>query len=1044
MTFSESLVEEAALEWFSGLGYQVLPGPQIAHDGKNPERTSYRDVLLAERLKRAIVKLNPLAPSEAWEEAFRIVNLPGEASLVRANRAFHKLLVDGVAVETMQNGEPRGELIRLIDFDDPANNDWLAVNQFTVVEGQHDRRPDIVLFVNGIPLAVIELKNLGDAKATITHAWNQLQTYQLHIPSLFRSNALLVTSDGRDSRLGCITTPLERFAAWKTIDGDTVVPSPDLSTLIKGVFEHSRFLDLIRSFIVFEDDGAEIIKKVAQYHQFHAVRKALSTSVRAASKNGDGKGGVLWHTQGSGKSLTMLFFAGKLVRDPRMANPTILMLTDRLDLDDQLFGTFSMGTEILRQAPEQAENRERVRELLNVNAGGVVFSTIQKFFPEKGEERFPVLSDRRNIIVMADEAHRSHYGFDAKVGDSGSFVRGFASHLHDALPNATFVAFTGTPLELADKDTRLVFGDYIDIYDVQRAVRDGATVPIYYESRLIKLDLPEDQAKLVDDEFADITEGQEENQCDQLASKWTQLEAVVGTEKRLAQVAADLEEHIERRQEAISGKVMIVTMSRRIAVELYVQLIAFRPDWAGDGDDTGALKVIMTGAASDPLTWQKHIRNKERRDQLATNFKNPAHPFSIAIVRDMWLTGFDAPSLHTIYIDKPMRGHGLMQAIARVNRVFRDKPGGLVVDYIGIANNLKEALKSYLREDPNTGKPIENETLDIDELIEALLEKLEICRDFFHGFDYSIFLDGSPAERVDTVNKATDFLLYQDVRESGVKQRFLDQATAFSKAFKLASSTDAARAITLEFAFFQAIKGTLTKLGGGGSQRPEDYDLAIRQLVDKAVSPGGVIDIFDTVGATRPDISVLSESFLANVRDMPEKNLAVELLKKLLNDDIRARRKSSVAQSKLFSERLEQSINRYHNRTIETLEIIDELIKLAGEMKDAAARGDKLGLTDDELAFYDALGTNLSAQEVMGDDQLKVIAREVADTVRKNTTIDWTIRETARANLRRYVKRVLRKYGYPPDKQDAAMLLVIEQAEQWAKEAVDPDPIWRG
>ncbi|MCC6705134.1 MAG: HsdR family type I site-specific deoxyribonuclease, partial [Thermomicrobiales bacterium] len=714
------------------------------------------------------------------------------------------------------------------------------------------------------------------------------------------------------------------------------------------------------------------------------------------------------------------------------------------DLDDQLFGTFSMGSGLLRQTPAQADNRDQLRELLRVNAGGVVFSTIQKFFSEKGEERFPVLSDRRNIIVMADEAHRSHYGFNAKVGNTGSFVRGFASHLRDALPNATFVAFTGTPLELEDRDTRLVFGDYIDIYDVQRAVQDGATVPIYYESRLIKLDLPDDQAKAVDEEFEDITEGQEESQRDQLASKWTQLEAVVGTPKRLAQVATDLVQHIERRQEAITGKVMIVTMSRRIAVDLYDHLIALKPEWAGATDDDGALKVIMTGAASDPLNWQQHIRNKERRDRLATNFKNPDHPFRIAIVRDMWLTGFDAPSLHTIYIDKPMRGHGLMQAIARVNRVFRDKPGGLVVDYIGIANNLKAALRAYLRDDPYSGKPIENETLSVDELVAALLEKLEICREFFHGFDYGVFLDGTPAERLDIANKAVDFLLGREIREGNVKERFLDQATALNKAFKLASATDAAKTITLEFAFFQWIKGKLTELGGGGAQRREDYDLAIRQLVDKAIAPGGVIDIFDAVGVTKPDISVISESFLAEVRDMPEKNLAVELLKKLLNDEIKARRKSSVAQSRLFSERLEQSINRYHNRAIETLEIIDELIKIANEMKEAAARGETLGLTDDELAFYDALGSNLSAQEVMGDDQLKVIAREVADSVRKNTTIDWTIRETARANLRRSVKRVLRKYGYPPDKQDAAMMLVIEQAEQWAKETVDPDPIWRG
>jgi type I restriction enzyme R subunit len=1043
--FTESVVEEAALFWFAELGYGVTDGPSISPGGTKPERSDHREVLLAERLKQAIVRLNPEASPEAWEDGFRQVSQIGEVSLVLANRAFHRLLVEGVPVEVMRNGEPRGELIRLVDFDNPAGNDWVAVNQFTVVDGQIERRPDIVVFVNGLPLAVIELKNLGDTGATISHAWNQLQTYQKQIPALFHYNELLVISDGNQTGIGCITTPEERFAAWKTIDGDQLVPTADLETALKGVFEQRRFLDLVRSFIVFEDDGEKIIKKVAQYHQFHAVRKALRTARQASRANGDGKGGVLWHTQGSGKSLTMLFFAGKLIADPGMQNPTILMLTDRNDLDNQLFNTFSRGQSLLRQKPQQADSREHLRELLRVNAGGVVFSTIQKFFPDKDEEEFPMLSDRRNIIVMADEAHRSQYGFGTKVGETGKFVRGFASHLRDALPNATFVAFTGTPLELADKDTRLVFGNYIDIYDVQRAVQDGATVPIYYESRLIKLDLPDAAADLLDEEFEEITEGEETGRRDKLASRWSQLEAVVGTPKRLAQVATDLVEHIERRQEAIAGKVMIVAMSRRICVDLYDQLIALRPDWAGESDETGALKVVMTGSASDPLAWQDHIRNKERRDKLADNFKNPDHPFRIVIVRDMWLTGFDAPSLHTIYIDKPMKGHGLMQAIARVNRVFRDKPGGLVVDYLGIANNLKQALRAYMREGGPGSKPIENEELDINELIAAMIEKLEICRVAFRGFAYDPFLTGAQSDRVATIKKAQEFLILQNFYEPGLIERFLDNATALLKAFALASATKEAQRIKTEVAFFQTVKAAIAKTTGRGADKlGEDFDRALRQLVDRAITPEGVVDIFAAAGLEKPDISIISDTFLAEIKNMPEKNLAIELLRKLLNDEIKASKKTSVVQSQRFSEKLDQSINRYHNRALETAQIIEALIELAKEMRDATGRGEELGLNDDELAFYDALSVNDSAVDVLGDDQLRVIAREVADTVRNNATIDWTIRETARANLRRYVRRVLRRHGYPPDQQDAAIVLVIEQAEEWAKEIADPEPIRRG
>lgn len=1044
-SFNEDVIEKAALQWLTELGYQVLHGPGISPGGTSPERADFKQVLLVERLRSKIFSLNPGKSPEAWAEAYRLVEAVSDPSLVMANRAFHQMLTNGVEVAVTRNGEEHGEHLWLVDFEHPENNDFLAVNQFTIVDGQINRRPDIVLFVNGIPLAVIELKNLSDANATIDTAFNQLQTYQLQIPKLFHYNELQVISDGGQTQIGCITTPRERFAAWKTIDGDELLPSANLETTIKGVFEKRRFLDLIRSFIVFEDDGKTILKKVAQYHQFHAVRKALSTALKASGSNGDGKGGVLWHTQGSGKSLTMLFFAGKLIRQPAMANPTIVMLTDRNDLDDQLHGTFSHGKELLRQAPLQAEDRDHLRELLVRHAGGVIFTTIQKFFPDKDEETFPMLSDRRNIIIMADEAHRTQYGFGTRVGETGKFVRGFASHLRDALPNATFVAFTGTPLQLDDRDTRLVFGDYIDIYDVQRAVEDGATVPIYYESRLIKLDLPESEADLLDDEFEELTEELEDKSTSKLASRWTQLEAVVGTPKRLAQVAADLVQHIERRQEAIDGKVMIVGMSRRICVDLYDHLIALRPEWDSDSDESGSLKVIMTGSATDDVTWQRHIRNKERRDRLADNFKNPDHPFKIVIVRDMWLTGFDAPALHTIYIDKPMKGHGLMQAIARVNRVFRDKPGGLVVDYLGIANNLKQALRSYIRDDGSTSKPIENDELDIDELVGAMIERLEICREAFHGFDYSLFLTGSPTERLSTITDAEDFLFLRDRRNAGLLDRYLDNTVALLKAFALASSTNEAQKIKTEVAFFQTVKAALSKTTGRGPDQPgTDFDHALRQLIDQAIMPEGVVDIFAAAGLEKPNISVISDTFLAELKNMPQRNLALELLKKLLNDEIKSIQRSSVVQSQRFSEKLEESITRYHNRAIETAQVIEALIELAKEMRASIERGEELGLSKDELAFYDALADNASAMEVLGDEQLRLIAREVAVTVRNNTSIDWTIRESAQANLRRYVRRVLHQFGYPPDMTEGAIQLVIQQAEVWARETIDPPPIRRG
>ena len=1034
----ESVVEEAALAWLRQLGYETLYGPDIAHDGAAPERGSYHDVLLVGRLEDALARLNSGASLAALGEALRRVQQLGAPALAQANRAFHELLVNGVTVETLHEGETRGELLWLVDWDDPDANDWLAVNQFTVIEGRVERRPDIVLFVNGLPLAVIELKNLADSAATIEHAYRQLQTYQRDIPRLFHYNELLVISDGGQAELGCLTTPRERFAAWKTIDGDVLYPSANLEIAIKGACERRRFLDLVRSFIVFEDDDGNLSKKVAQYHQFHAAQKALETTLRAAAAGGDGKGGVVWHTQGAGKSLTMLFFAGELFLAPQLANPTLVMLTDRTDLDDQLFGTFARGWHLLRQTPAQATSREHLRELLSVESGGVVFTTIQKFFPPNGAEEHPLLTARRNVIVMADEAHRSQYNLETRVRrGTGEFLRGFAQHMRAAVPHATFVAFTGTPLELADRDTRLVFGDYIDIYDVGRAIADRSTVPIYYESRLIKLDLPEEQRGLLDEEFEELTEDQEAESRNRLAGKWAQLEQVVGTPKRLAQVADDLVEHIERRQAALAGKVMIVCMSRRICADLYQLLAARRPRWHGADDEAGILKVVMTGSASDKAELQPHIRSKPRREELANRFKDPADPFSIVIVRDMWLTGFDAPSLHTIYVDKPMKGHALMQAVARVNRVFRDKPGGLAVDYLGIANNLKQALAAYVRADPDGGAPIANEQLDIGELVAAMLEQLELCREEFRGFSYDGFLTGSPSDRLDVLTRAEDFLYVRDRREPGadVVQSFSNRAATLLKAFALASATPEAHAIRTEVAFFQTLRAALGKTSArGGAQADDTLEHAVRQLVDQAIFPDGVVDIFAAAGLEKPDISILSDGFLAEIRDMPQRNLALEVLRKLLNGEISAAKRTSVVQSRRFSEKLEAALTRYHNRALETAQVIEALIELARDMRAAHGRGEELGLSEDELAFYDALGSNASAVEVLGDAQLRGIAREVADTVRNNTTIDWTVREHARANLRRLVRRVLRRHGYPPDQQEAATQLVIEQAELFARE----------
>ena len=941
------------------------------------------------------------------------------------------------------DGAIRGAQAQLIDFDDPDNNDWLAVNQFTVVENKHNRRPDIVIFVNGLPLGVVELKNASDEDATIWDAYQQLQTYQAEIHSLFAYNETLLISDGVQARIGSLGAGREWFKPWRTITGETLAESylPELQVMIQGVFDKRRFLDLLRYFVVFEDfGGGAVAKKIAGYHQFHAVNVAVQETLRAArmraeteewhdpadgyrsskqpgGRPGDRRVGVVWHTQGSGKSLTMAFYAGRVILEPEMANPTLVILTDRNDLDDQLFGTFSRCKELLRQPPVQAESRADMRAKLNVNAGGVIFTTIQKFFPEEKGDQHPLLSDRRNIVVIADEAHRSQY----------DFIDGFARHMRDALPNASFIGFTGTPIELTDKNTRAVFGDYISIYDIQRAVEDKATVPIYYESRLAKLELDEAERPKIDPDFEEATEGEEVERKEKLKSKWAQLEAVVGAGKRIKLIAQDIVDHFESRAEAMlrqtqdEGKAMIVCMSRRICMELTRGNRQAAAQLAqSTNDDKGVIKVVMTGYGVRRTRVAEHIRNKPRREELAKRFRDPADPFRMAVVRDMWLTGFDAPSLHTMYVDKPMRGHGLMQAIARVNRVFREKPGGLVVDYLGLAHELKQALATYT-ESGGTGET----ALDQAEAVAGLLEKYEICCGLLYGFDWSNWKSGKAQERLAILPAAQEHILAQ---KDG-KERFVQVVRDLSRFFALAVPHDDALRIRDDVAFFQAVSAVLKKHAPGERKTQEELDLAVRQIVSRAVAPEGVMDIFAAAGLQKPDISILSDEFLAEVRGMPQRNLAVELLRKLLSGEIQTKRKKNVVQAKSFAAMLEQSIRKYQNRAIEAAQVIEEMIALAKDMRRANERGEALKLSEEELAFYDALETNDSAVQVLGDETLRTIAREVTDAVRKNVTIDWTMRENVRAQLRVIIKRILRKYGYPPDKQEKATQTVLEQVE---------------
>ncbi|MDO8662982.1 MAG: type I restriction endonuclease subunit R [Candidatus Omnitrophota bacterium] len=1033
----ESTVEEFVIELLQGQGFDYL-----SPEAQEIERKSLADVILISRLKKAINILNPTIPQEAQEQALRqVLNLPSQ-NLIDNNEAFHKMLTEGIEVEYLAEHGVKGDKVWLVDFNDVRNNDFIVCNQFTVIQNNINKRPDIVLFVNGLPLVVIELKNPADENATVKKAYTQIQNYKKAISSLFFYNEILVASDGLDAKAGTITSEWSRFLAWKTVDGVKEDKStvPQIETLVKGMLRPDIIIDLIKQFVVYEKTRKEDVstgiirietaKKVAAYHQYYAVAKAVVSTKDAVKDAGNRKAGVVWHTQGSGKSLSMVFYTGKVVLE--LDNPTVVVLTDRNDLDNQLFDTFAGCKQLLRQDPVQAESQEHLKELLKTAGGGIIFTTIQKFFPDNGELVFDLLSDRKNIVVIADEAHRSQYGFSAKttVKNGEAFTSyGFAKYVRDALPHASFIGFTGTPIEKEDASTLAVFGNYIDIYDIEQAVADGATVRIYYESRLAKVHLKPEEKEKLDAEVESVTEGEESTAKEKAKARWTQLEAIVGHRDRVRIIAKDIIDHFEKRQEAFEGKALIVAMSRRIAVELYAEIVALRPAWHSEDKHKGVVKVVMTSSSSDPESWQLHSTSKDDRKAIGDRFKDPDDGLKLVIVRDMWLTGFDAPCLHTMYVDKPMRGHNLMQAIARVNRVFKDKPGGLVVDYIGIASDLKKALATYT-ESGGKGEPM----LDQNDAVATMLEKYEIVVQLFSGFDYKRYFTADTKGKMTIILEAQEYILGLD----DGKNRFTKQVILLSKAFALSVPHLDALRIKDELGFFQAVKARLTKFEPTGmGKSDEDIETAIRQIVDQAVVAEGVIDIFDAAGIKRPDISILSEEFLAEVRGMQRKNLAIELLKKLLNDELRMRLKKNLVQSRKLSEMLEQAIRKYQNNLLTTAQVIEELIKIAKDIKESDQRAEGLGLSDDELAFYDALANNDSARDVLGDKTLKELAIVLVDRVKANVSIDWTLKESAQAKLRTIVKRLLRKYGYPPDKQMLATETILKQTELLCDEWVE-------
>jgi len=1042
LTITEQQLEDAAIGWLRDLGWQFVPGPDIAPDGEQPARTDYRQVVLRERLLAALARINPHIPVAALEHAAHELLTISEPLLIARNRRVHRLLLSGIPVEFPVGDEKRSDLVNLIDFAEPRNNDFLLVSQFTVTGTKQPRRPDLVAFVNGLPLAVIELKNPANEQTDIWDAFNQIQTYKDEIEDLFNTNVAVVVSDGFTARLGSLTANQERMQPWRAVANEDDRPRLEfeLETLVRGFFDPALFLDYVRHFVLFEQDADQIIKKIAGYHQFHAVREAVkATLVAARNPNrgllevqepratygkevqpGSRKAGVVWHTQGSGKSITMACYAGKLLQQPEMKNPTLVVVTDRNDLDGQLYGTFCAAEDLLRQTPVQAGSREQLREMLaSREAGGIIFTTVQKFALLDAEEQHPLLSERSNIVVISDEAHRSQYGMKGRLDTrTGKYVFGYAKHMRDALANATFIGFTGTPIALEDKDTRAVFGDYVSIYDIQDAVDDGATVPIFYESRLAKLDVNQAEIDALNAQVDEVIEDEEDITArEKTKSDWAALTKLVGATPRLDQVAADLVQHFETRTDTLEGKAMIVCMSRDICAELYKAIVALRPEWHDADPEKGAIKVVMTGSAADKALLQPHLYSQQVKRRLEKRFKDPSDPLRLVIVRDMWLTGFDAPCCHTMYVDKPMKGHNLMQAIARVNRVFRNKPGGLVVDYIGIANELKAALKTYT-ESKGKGDPAHNAA----EALAVLLEKLDIVRGLMHGFDYSGFETDAMKLLVPVANHILG------LRDG--KQRFLDAMLAVSKAFSLCSTLDGAAALRTEIAFFAAVKAAIVKFTTVDRKRSDaDKSSALKQILDNAIVADGVADIFALAGLDKPNLGLLSEEFLEDVRQMKSRNLAVELLEKLLRDEIKARARNNVVQEKKYGDRLLETLRKYHNRAVETAQVIEELIQMAKDFQAALEREAALGLNPDEIAFYDALANNESAVRELGDDILKKIAVEITEKLRNSTTVDWQVRESVRAKLRILVRRTLQKWKYPPDKQPEAVELVLEQAE---------------
>jgi type I restriction enzyme R subunit len=1021
---TENMVEDELLGWFEDLGYEVVFGPELAPDGERPERKSYKHVLLEGRLRDALHRLNPGFPAAAIADAVAVLTSAGTPGLMAGNQEFQRRLTRGVQVFWQQDGETRSDRVRLADFANPEQNDWLVVNQFTVigmtVSGSRERRPDVVVFLNGMPVAVFELKNAASETADVSAAYHQLQTYKDEIAELFRTNEVLVASDGIYARMGSLSADEERFTAWRTIDGkerDPLGQFGELETLVRGVFKKEHLLDYLRHFIVFEDDGG-LVKKIAAYHQFHAVRAVVERVLAASAPGGSGMGGVVWHTQGAGKSLEMICLAGKLMTHPQMKNPTLVVVTDRNDLDGQLHGMFDMAAEVLGEKPVQADSRTALREQLNQRpSGGIVFTTIQKFVPGEDEDTFPKLTERDNVVVLCDEAHRSQYGLKARINDAGETIYGYAKYLRDALPNATFVAFTGTPVSAKDKDTRAVFGEYVDIYDIEQAVKDGATVPIYYESRLVKLEMDSAAVEATDDEVEELTEDEEEAARARTKSRWAALEKLVATDPRIKTVAADLVNHFETRQDALRGKAMTVCMSREVCVLLYEAIIELRPEWHDPDPEKGSIKVIMTGSASDREALRRHVYTAKIKKRLEKRFKDAADPLKIVIVRDMWLTGFDVPCLTTMYVDKPMRDHSLMQAIARVNRVFKDKPGGLVVDYIGIANDLKQALQEYT-ESKGRGRP----TIPAAEMLLKVREEMEVARGMLHGLDYS----GFRVNALKPMRAAADHILGL---EDG-KRRFADCVLRMTQAFALCCTLPAAMEYREEIAFMQAVRTILTKRDPATSLSDDAKEHALRQILSRAVVSAEVMDIFKAAGLERPDVGILSDEFLEDVRKLKEKNLAVEVLERLLKGQIKSRFGSNVVQSRKFSELLQDSLTRYRNRAIETAQVIEELIAMAKQFKAAANRGEELGLSRDEMAFYDALAANEASVRELGDATLRKIARELTEKLRASNSVDWYVRESVRAKLRLMVKTILKKYKYPPDGQEQATETVLEQAKE--------------